>query len=65
MQPVVSEKGRKLKILEIGRGGLVLSVWRKQKALISFAVTAKLISAFVFAHAKYWFSHDATYINWV
>ena len=28
------------------------------KALISFAVTAKLICAFVFAYAKRWFSHD-------
>ena len=31
----------------------------KTKALISFAVTAKLICAFVFANAKCWFSHDA------
>ena len=29
------------------------------KALISFAVTAKLICAFVFAYAKIRFSHDA------
>ena len=32
----------------------------KTKALISFAVTAKLICAFVFAHADCWFSHVAT-----
>ena len=31
----------------------------KTKALISFAVTAKLICAFVFAMAKIRFSHDA------
>ena len=31
----------------------------KIKALISFAVTAKLICVFVFAYAKCWFSHDA------
>ena len=31
----------------------------KTKALISFAVTAKLICVFVFANAKCWFSHDA------
>ena len=31
----------------------------KTKALISFAVTAKLICVFVFAYAKHWFSHDA------
>ena len=29
----------------------------KTKALISFAVTAKLICAFVFAYADCWFSH--------
>ena len=33
------------------------------KALISFAVTAKLICFFVFAYAKCWFSHDATHIG--
>ena len=31
----------------------------KTKALISFAVTAKLICVFVFANAKNRFSHDA------
>ena len=31
----------------------------KTKALISFAVTAKLICAFVFAYADCWFSHAA------
>ena len=31
----------------------------KTKALISFAVTAKLICIFVFAFAKRWFSHEA------
>ena len=30
----------------------------KTGALISFAVTAKLICVFVFAYAKRWFSHD-------
>ena len=30
----------------------------KTKALISFAVTAKLICVFVFAYAKSWFSHN-------
>ena len=30
----------------------------KTKALISLAVTAKLICVFVFAYAKCWFSHD-------
>ena len=31
----------------------------KTKALISFAVTAKLICVFVFAYADCWFSHGA------
>ena len=34
----------------------------KTKALISFAVTAKLICTFVFAWAKIGFSHDAAHI---
>ena len=33
----------------------------KTKALISFAVTAKLICVFVFAYAKIRFSHDAAH----
>ena len=35
----------------------------KTKELISFAVTAKLICAFVFALAKIRFSHDAAHIE--
>ena len=35
----------------------------KTKALISFAVTAKLICVFVFAYAKCWFSHDEAHIR--
>ena len=34
----------------------------KTKALISFAVTAKLICAFVFAYADCWFSNAAAHI---
>ena len=34
----------------------------KTKALFSFAITAKLICAFVFAYAKSLFSHDAAHI---
>ena len=34
----------------------------KTKALISFAVTAKLICVFVFAYTKSWFSHKETQI---
>ena len=33
----------------------------KTKALISFAVIAKLICVFVFAYVKCWFSHDAAH----
>ena len=35
----------------------------KTKALISFAVTAKLICVFVFAYADCWFSHGAAHIS--
>ena len=35
----------------------------KTKVLISFAVTAKLICAFVFAYADCWFSHKAAHIT--
>ena len=34
----------------------------KTKALISFAVTAKLICVIVFAYAKIWFFHDEAHI---
>ena len=34
----------------------------KAKALISFAVTAKLICVFVFPYAKCWFSHTAAHL---
>ena len=34
----------------------------KTKALISFAVTAKLICIFVFAYADCWFSHEAAHL---
>ena len=35
----------------------------KTKALISFAVTAKLICVFVFAYTGCWFSHEAAHIK--
>ena len=34
----------------------------KTKALISFAVTAKLTCVFVFAYVKNWFSHNEAHI---
>ena len=36
----------------------------KTKALISFAITAKLICVFVFAYADCWFSHVAAQYGW-
>ena len=33
----------------------------KTKALISFAVTTKLICTFVFAYANCWFSHEVAH----
>ena len=35
----------------------------KTKAMISFAVTPKLICVFVFAYADCWFSHEAAHIK--
>ena len=43
----------------LGKGYIRLA---KTKALISFAVTAKLIPVFVFAYTKSWFSHDMAQI---
>ena len=37
----------------------------KTKALISLAVTAKLICVFIFAYAKIGFSHEAAHLNLV
>ena len=34
----------------------------KSKALISFAVTVKLICAFVFAYADCWFSNEEAHL---
>ena len=44
-----SEDGQTLEISDLRRGGIVLIRVVKTKAMISFAVTAKLICAFVFA----------------
>ena len=35
----------------------------KTKALISLAVTMKLICVFVFTYADHWFSHGAAHVN--
>ena len=60
----VTEDGQRLEILYLGSRGIVLASYVvKTKALISFAVTAQLISAFVFAYAKSRFSHDEAYMK--
>ena len=64
--PTWSDTNRAVQLQKIDRGlkfriykveGLY-SLCSETKALISFAVTAKLICIFVFAYAKCWFSHD-------
>ena len=59
---VTEDHGYSLEILDLESRGIVLCV-AKTKALISFAVTAKLICAFVFAYAGCWFSHAAAQIS--
>ena len=44
------------------RNGMTCINVAKTKALISFAVTAKLICVFIFAYAKRWFSHNAAHM---
>ena len=58
----------RLELLDLGSRGMyylcICSIRvAKTKTLISFAVTAKLICAFVFAFAKRRFSHDAAHLN--
>ena len=52
-----TEDGERIEILYLGRRDCTSCV-AKTKALISLAVTAKVISASVFAYAKSRFSHD-------
>ena len=53
----VKEDGKRLEILNLECRGIELSLLAKTKALISFAITAKLICAFVFAYADCRFSN--------
>ena len=55
------EDGYGLEILNIERRGIVLSV-AKKKALISFAVTGKLVCTFGFAYADGLFSHEVAHL---
>ena len=61
----VTEDGQRLEILDLESRGIVLSRVAKTKVLISFAVTAKLICAFVFAYADCWFSHAVAHFTLV
>ena len=64
-QAVPSQKtarSMKFRIYEVE--GLYYSC-SENNSLISFAVTAKLICAFVFAYADCWFSHVAAHIKCV
>ena len=57
--PTWSDTNQAVKLQRMARGSIYVA---KTKALISFAVTAKLICVFVFAYAKRWFYHDAAHM---
>ena len=58
----VTEDGERVEVLHLeSRGNCTISV-AKTKALISFAVTARLICAFVFVYADCWCSHAAAHM---
>ena len=60
MQSQKMARGLKFRIYKV-EGLDYLQYVAKTKALISFAVTAKLICIFDFPYAKCWFSHDAAH----
>ena len=60
VQPHKTARGLKFRI-KIEEG--LYYPYSENKALISFAITAKLICVFVFAYAKSRFSHDAAHIS--
>ena len=59
VQPQKMARDLKFRIKKVEGSYYLLA---KTNALISFAVTAKLICVFVFAYAKRWFSHDTAHI---
>ena len=69
--PTRSDTNRAVQLQKMARGwtfrikkvGDYIIYVVKTKALISFAVTAKLICLFVFAYAKSRFSHDEAHIT--
>ena len=52
-----TEDIKRLETSDLESRGIVISVYRKTKALISCVVTAQLICVFVFTYAKSRFSH--------
>ena len=62
-QPVQSQKQARSLIFWITEKRDCAIRVAKTKALISFAVTAKLICAFVFAYADCWVSHAAAHMK--
>ena len=60
-----TQDGQRLEISYIERRGIYTIYLVKTKALISFAVTAKLVCVLVFAFAKNRFSHGAADIKFV
>ena len=64
VQPRIKARSLNSKFTDVRRRGVVLSMERKTKALISCAFTAHLICAFVFAYAYCWFSYAATQMSY-
>ena len=58
-----TEHGYRLEISDLSSKGESTIHIAKTKALISFAVTTKLICVFVIAYAKSRFSHNEAHIN--
>ena len=59
----VTEAGWKLEISDLKKKRKCTIRVAKTKALISFALTAKLICVFVFACADCWFFHEAAHLS--
>ena len=60
----VTENDHRFEISDLGGRRQYCTIGiAKTKALISFAVTAKLICVFVFAYEKSRFSHDEAHLN--
>ena len=62
-QPVQSQKQARSLKFRIKKKKDCTICAAKTKALISFAVTAKLVCAFVFPYANCWFSDAAAHVS--